>query len=71
MLDKLDILEQKIKKLLEQVNGLKQEKKDLEVRLKEREGEITGLKNDMENLLTERDRIKEKVTHLIKSVEDF
>ncbi len=71
MLNKLDILEQKIKKLLELVEGLKQERLDLEVRLKEREGEIAGLKSDMENLLAERDRIKEKITHLIKSVEDF
>ena len=71
MLNELDILEQKITKLLDLVDTLKQDKADLKVKLEEKEDELRGLKDNVENLQVERDHIKEKVSHLIKSVEDF
>jgi len=71
MLSELDILEQKITKLLDLVDTLKQDKTDLKVKLEEKEGELRGLKDNVENLQVERDHIKQKVSHLIESVEDF
>lgn len=70
-METLDILEAKIHTLLETVNALKQDKVELTAKLIEKEEEAKGLKQEIETLLTEKARVKERVAHLIQCVEVF
>lgn len=70
-MEKLDILEQKIMGLLELVDTLKKNNEELAVKLREKEEEVHGLKQEMEYLLGEKELVKQKVVHLIKCVEEF
>ncbi len=71
MLEKLDILEERILGLLELVKTLKKHNGELAVKLKEKEEEVNGLKQEIENLLGEKEQVKQKVAHLIACVEAF
>ena len=71
MLEKLDILEERILGLLELVKTLKKHNGELAVKLKEKEEEVNGLKQEIENLLGEKDQVTQKVAHLIAGVEAF
>ena len=71
LLEKLDILEDRILGLLELVKTLKKHNGELAVKLKEKEEEVNGLKQEIENLLGEKEQVKQKVAHLIACVEAF
>jgi FtsZ-binding cell division protein ZapB len=68
-LEILEILEEKIYELVEKVNSLKQTNEELTIKLREKEEEAKGLKREMDNLLGEKEQVKQKVAHLIKCVE--
>jgi len=68
-LDILEVLEQKIYELVDTVNKLKKTNEDLTIKLREKEEEARGLTREMENLLGEKEEVKQKVAHLIKCVE--
>ncbi|HNR51327.1 MAG TPA: hypothetical protein PLE36_14640 [Deltaproteobacteria bacterium] len=70
-MEKLDILEERILGLLELVKTLKKHNGELAVKLKEKEEEVNGLKQEIENLLGEKEQVKQKVAHLIACVEAF
>jgi len=70
-LEKLDILEQKILGLVELVATLKNLNGELAAKLKEKEEEVNGLRQEMESLLGEKEQVKQKVAHLIECVEAF
>ena len=65
----LEILEEKIYELVETVNGLKKTNEELIIKLREKEEEAKGFKREMDNLLGEKEQVKQKVAHLIKCVE--
>ncbi|HEY9160795.1 MAG TPA: cell division protein ZapB [Desulfomonilia bacterium] len=67
----LDTLEEKINQLLQTVEALKKENLRLTEKLIEKEEEANGLSSQVEMLLAEKEKVKEKVEHLIKSVETF
>jgi FtsZ-binding cell division protein ZapB len=69
LLEILEILEEKIYELVEKVNNLKKTNEELTTKLREKEEEARGLKREMENLLGEKEQVKQKVAHLIKCVE--
>jgi FtsZ-binding cell division protein ZapB len=69
LLEILEILEEKIYELVDIVNGLKKTNEELIIKLKEKEEEAKGLKREMDNLLGEKEQVKQKVAHLIKCVE--
>ncbi|MGD0822004.1 MAG: cell division protein ZapB [Desulfomonilia bacterium] len=69
LLEILEILEEKIYELVETVNSLKKTNEELTIKLKEKEEEARGLKREMDNLLGEKEQVKQKVAHLIKCVE--
>lgn len=69
LLEKLDILEQKILGLLELVQALRKLNGELTAKLKEKEEEVNGLKQEMEHLLGEKEQVKQKVAHLIECVD--
>jgi chromosome segregation ATPase len=71
LLEKLEILENKIFDLLELVNTLKKKNEELAMKLIEKEDEANRLMQEMENLLGEKEQVKQKVAHLIKCVETF
>jgi|GEM_PF-335262 len=71
LLEKIDILENKILHLLELVNTLKKDNEELTMKLIEKEEEANGLKQEMESLLGEKEQVKLRVAHLIKCVETF
>lgn len=71
MLENLEILEQKITGLLELVSTLRKDNEELAIKLKEKEEEVHGLKQEMEYLLGEKEQVKQKVKHLIERVEEF
>jgi FtsZ-binding cell division protein ZapB len=68
-LEILEILEEKIYELVEKVNSLKKTNEELTIKLREKEEEVKGLKREMDNLLGEKEQVKQKVAHLIKCVE--
>ncbi len=70
-MEKLDILEQKILGLVELVATLKNLNGELAAKLKEKEEEVNGLRQEMESLLGEKEQVKQKVAHLIECVETF
>ncbi len=70
-METLDILEEKIKKMLKAVDSLRKENQALTVRLEEKEEEVRGLNQDIDKLLAEREEIKTKVTRIITCVEEF
>jgi FtsZ-binding cell division protein ZapB len=69
LLEILEILEEKIYELVEKVNSLKKTNEELTIKLREKEEEARGLKREMDNLLGEKEQVKQKVAHLIKCVE--
>jgi FtsZ-binding cell division protein ZapB len=69
LLEILEILEEKIYELVEKVNNLKKTNDELTIKLREKEEEARGLKREMDNLLGEKEQVKQKVAHLIKCVE--
>jgi FtsZ-binding cell division protein ZapB len=69
LLEILEILEEKIYELVETVNGLKKTNQELIIKLREKEEEAKGIKREMDNLLGEKEQVKQKVAHLIKCVE--
>jgi uncharacterized coiled-coil DUF342 family protein len=71
LLEKLDILENKILDLLELVDTLKKDNEELTMKLIEKEEEANGLRQEMENLLGEKEQVKQRVAHLITCVETF
>lgn len=71
LLEKLDILEQKILGLVELVATLKNLNGELAAKLKEKEEEVNGLRQEMESLLGEKEQVKQKVAHLIECAEAF
>ena len=71
LLEKFDILENKILDLLELVETLKKDNEGLTMKLIEKEEEANGLKQEMESLLGEKEQVKQRVAHLIKCVETF
>ena len=71
LLEKLDILEQKILGLVELVATLRNLNGELAAKLKEKEEEVNGLRQEMESLLGEKEQVKQKVAHLIECVETF
>jgi chromosome segregation ATPase len=71
LLEKLDILEERVLGLLELVKTLKKLNGELTDKLKEKEEEVNGLKQEMESLLGEKEQVKQKVAHLIACVEAF
>lgn len=70
-MEKLDILESKILDLLTLVDTLKKDNEALTMKLVEKEDEVNGLKQEMKDLLGEKEQVKQKVAHLIKCVETF
>mgnify|MGYP001041987393 CR=1 FL=1 len=68
-LEILEILEEKVHELVETVNNLKKANEELTIKLREKEEETLGLKREMDNLLGEKEKVKQKVAHLIKCVE--
>jgi len=68
-LEILEILEEKVNELVEKVNSLKKTNEELTIKLREKEEEAKGLKREMDNLLGEKEQVKQKVAHLIKCVE--
>ncbi len=71
LLEKLDILENKITDLLKLVGTLRKDNEELAMKIIKKEEEVNGLKQEMENLLTEREQVRQKVAHLITCVETF
>jgi FtsZ-binding cell division protein ZapB len=69
LLEILEILEEKIYELVEKVNNLKKTNEELTIKLREKEEEARGLKRETDNLLGEKEQVKQKVAHLIKCVE--
>ena len=69
LLEILEILEEKIYELVEKVDSLKKTNEELTIKLREKEEEARGLKREMDNLLGEKEQVKQKVAHLIKCVE--
>ena len=67
----LDTLEEKINQLIQTVEALKKDNNGLTEKLIEKEEEAYGLSSQVEVLLAEKEKVKEKVEHLIKSVETF
>ena len=65
----LESLEEKIYELVEKVNNLKKTNEELTIKLREKEEEARGLKRETDNLLGEKEQVKQKVAHLIKCVE--
>jgi len=70
-LDTLDILEKKVMNLFQTAQALSQENAELVEQLKHKEEEVRKLGLELEQLKTERDLIREKVTRILGCVETY
>ncbi len=64
-MENIDLLEQKIRKALEEYNKLKKENADLQEKVKE----LTSFKSDMEKLRDKRDKAKNQVDDIIETID--
>ena len=64
-MENIDLLEQKIRKALEEYNKLKKENADLREKVKE----LTSFKSDMEKLRDKRDKAKNQVDDIIETID--
>ncbi|HHL39444.1 MAG TPA: hypothetical protein ENJ37_02950 [Deltaproteobacteria bacterium] len=64
-------LEEALEKLLQSHGALKEEKRLLTERLREKESEIEGLKERLEKLDSEKELIRDKVDGLLNKLEGF
>jgi len=71
VLDTLDILEKKVMNLFQTAQALSQENAGLVEQLKQKEEEVRKLGLELEQLRTERDLVREKVTRILGCVETY
>lgn len=70
-MDTLDILEKKVMNLFQTAQALSQENAGLVEQLKQKEEEVRKLGLELEQLRTERDLVREKVTRILGCVETY
>ncbi|HFQ80915.1 MAG TPA: hypothetical protein ENK33_06020 [Desulfobacterales bacterium] len=68
---KLTKLEEVVDKLIEQLKGLKNDKKMLQTTLQTRDDKIKALETQVAELNDKQDKISERVDNLINSIEDW
>jgi len=68
-MDKFDVLEDRIDRLVDAYSALREEKEALGARLAERESEIQKLKEKITHFSREREMAKEKVEGLLSRVD--
>ena len=68
-LEKLDLLEQRLTRLVDHFNRLKEEKTLLERRLEEKTGRLGDLEREVEEFRKERDVIRERLGRLVETLE--
>jgi len=68
-MDKFEILEEKVTRLIEAYASLKEEKESLGERLTQKESEIQKLKEKISHLCREREAAREKVKGLLNRVD--
>ncbi|MEW6487440.1 MAG: cell division protein ZapB [Thermodesulfobacteriota bacterium] len=68
-LEKLDLLEQRLTRLVDHFNRLKEEKILLERRLEEKTGRLGDLEREVEEFRKERDVIRERLGRLVETLE--
>ena len=66
-MEKIDVLEQKIRKILEELNLLRKENLDLKATLKE----LENCRSEIEKIRSKRDKARVQVDEIIKTVEDI
>ncbi|MEA2102964.1 MAG: cell division protein ZapB [Thermodesulfobacteriota bacterium] len=64
-LEPLDILEDKITGLLKTVGMIKKENEELKAKIREKEEEAEGIRQEMNDLLREKEDVKTRVAGLI------
>jgi chromosome segregation ATPase len=68
-LEKLNLLEQRLTRLVDHFNRLKEEKTLLERRLEEKTGRLGDLEREVEEFRKERDVIRERLGRLVETLE--
>lgn len=70
-MDTLDILEEKVLKLLQTVEALSSENASLAEQLKQKEEEVRELGLELNQLRAERNVVRDKVTRILGCVETY
>lgn len=68
-MEKLDLLEARLNRLIEQFTRLKEERDVLEQRLGETSGHMRDIEGEVSQLRQERDVIRERLSRLIATIE--
>ncbi|GAB4266022.1 MAG: hypothetical protein Kow0092_18720 [Deferrisomatales bacterium] len=68
-LEKLNLLEDKLNRLIDHFTRLKEEKGALEVSLEEKVGRLNDLEREVEELRQERDVIRDRLSRLVQMIE--
>lgn len=68
-LEKLNLLEDRINRLIEHFTRLKEEKGVLEHSLEEKIGRVNDLEREVEELRQERDVIRDRLSRLVEMIE--
>lgn len=68
-LEKLNVLEHRLGRLIENFNRLKEDKALLESRLGEEADKVAGLEKEVGELRQERDAIRERLGRLVEAIE--
>ncbi|RUM89681.1 MAG: hypothetical protein DSZ24_00595 [Thermodesulfatator sp.] len=70
-IQELVVLEEKIERLLQVVNRLRAEREELQLRLQEKEAEVSRLKEELNRREEERRAVKERIGQLIHRLSQF
>ena len=68
-LEKLSLLEERLNRLIDLYNRLKEENDLLERRLEEKTGRLGDLERELEEFRKERDVVRERLSRLVETIE--
>ncbi len=70
-LDQFQLLEEKIDRLIKLVSTLRQEKEDLESKIKEQDMVITELREQVHKLQADKDRARERINYVLNKIDQI
>jgi len=69
-LESLDVLEDRITGLLKTIGTIKKDNEELKARIREKEEEVEGIRQEMNDLLGEKEDVRIRVAGLIDRMEE-
>jgi uncharacterized coiled-coil DUF342 family protein len=70
-LDQFDLLEQRVESLISLASSLREQNAALEKRVREAEERLQSLEREMKGCIGEREAVRERITGLLRKIEEY